>query len=132
MQAEFEAQLLSWLSEEIDGMRKINGSCVFSIKLLMLRLALSMRSNETSITESTEISLQSYDRSNIFRNLAQLNKKGFVSFIGPNDTFLNLNEVQSLYSKFVSGKEIGEVLISGKGLEYLKVINREQEKLAIE
>ena len=127
---ELETDLLHWIQEETETAVKSNTRTAASVKLLMLRLAVQMREGrDDSLTLSTEISLQAFDRANLFRTLMQLSKRGFVEFLGAGTKVLSPEEVNDMYAKFLAGSVLGEVRLSNMGNQEIERL-RKFEKLS--
>lgn len=91
---ELSTDILNWIGEESSHSVANNPGSAISIKLLILRLALKNReSQDTDLTQSTELSLQAYERASLFRTLMHLNKRGFVSFVSNAGKPLAPNEI---------------------------------------
>ena len=115
-----ENALLAWIHEESEHGSLNNETPRISIKLLLLRLALENRDRAETVTHSIEVSLQAFERANLFRSLMQLSKRGFVSFIGSAGAPLSLEATQELYAEFLAGKAIGEVALNPKGAQEIE------------
>ncbi|MBX7143652.1 MAG: hypothetical protein K1X79_04305 [Oligoflexia bacterium] len=117
---EFENELLRWVAEETEHAAANIHSALVSIKLLLIRLALKQREGEADLTLSTELSLRTFDRSNVFRALMQLQKRGFISFIGSGSKDLSVAEAQELYNRFMAGNTLGEVRLTEMGAQEIE------------
>lgn len=117
---DFENQLLRWVAEEAEQATANIHSSLVSIKLLLLRLAISEREKDVDLTLSTELSLRTFDRSNVFRALMHLQKKGFISFVGTGGKALNQQEAQDLYNRFMAGTTLGEVSLTSLGAQEIE------------
>jgi hypothetical protein len=115
-----ESALLAWIHEESEHESINNETPRISIKLLLLRLALENRDRPETVTHSIEVSLQAFERANLFRSLMQLSKRGFVSFIGSGGKPLSLEAIQELYAEFLAGKAMGEVALSPMGAQEIE------------
>lgn len=69
-------ELLTWIYEE-----QTKNSTV-PVQLLLLRMAVKTREQDGDLlTMSTELSLDTFDRANLYRLLRELNRRGMVLFV---------------------------------------------------
>jgi hypothetical protein len=115
IQPSLDQKLLYWIENECSENTGLSEQRGISIKLLLLRLALEKRGDTKELTHSVEISLQSFERADLFRGLIQLSKKGLIQFVGTSGKMMSLPEIKDLYGRFLAGSDYGAVEITPKG-----------------
>jgi hypothetical protein len=73
-------QLLAWIGEDTQRLSSENRKPVIAIHLLLVRMALMNRGQDASLTASTELSLQIFDRSTVYRFLREMYSEGLLLF----------------------------------------------------
>ena len=74
----FEDELLLWIAADVEARSRSREILAVPIQLLMTRLAVRNQNQSSEMTQSTVLSLQSFDRATLFRSLKLLHSKEFI------------------------------------------------------
>lgn len=119
MNFDLDSSLLTWMAEDFKGNP-------VPIKCLIVRMAIIHKESDEDLTQSTEISLNAFDRANLYRVLRNLERKGLVVFVNANGMALSEPERQSITSPDAADKVLGFVKLTDAGHVELKKVKRFQ------
>lgn len=116
-----ETEILEWIDEE--GGNDGHQLTTVPVQLLIVRLAVANRGDE-QLTQSTELSLDTFERADLYRILRQLVRKEFLQFVRQDGSTLDEEEGRDLQTKLEEDRALGYVTLTKKGRLELQRIQR--------
>jgi hypothetical protein len=112
---DLQSEILTWILEETLLQQEAGKSGAVSIHYLLVKTALSRRSDGDDLTASVELSLQVYDRVAIYRSLREAYKNGLIQFVDENAQPMKVDD--RLLAQFASGEksDIRYVALTAQG-----------------
>lgn len=133
MGLELEHDILNWVGEEIFKTSNYGQKTpIVPVKVLMMRLALNNREAGEDLSQSLELSLNTFDRANLFRVLRQLEKRGHVLFVDMRGNELPDAQKQALNAPDAADKILGFVTLTQNGENEIKRLKNLQAQTSEE
>jgi hypothetical protein len=123
MTLSLETEILCWIGEENQGTFGGPVMPVVPIQLLIIRLALSHKEGD-GLTKSTELSLSTFDRANLYRVLRTLHRKQLIEFVHIDGSSLDMSEMQHMAEQVDQEQALGNIRLTDRGKTEITRLSR--------
>ena len=89
---DLRSQLLEWITSDSEELRQRGKPPCIPIHLLLVKLALARKAETGDSSASTELSLQVFERSQLFRTVRDLVQQGSLRFVDATGETLSVSE----------------------------------------
>ncbi len=104
-----EDELLYWIATDVEARSRNGESLSVPVQMLMTKMSMRDQTTKGDLSQSTLLSLKSYDRATLLRTLKLLESKDFIQFV----------DKEGLPQDLKSAGGVGAMISDWQGPEYV-------------